>query len=99
MRSIVVLLAVALALVASLAAPIHAAEDAPRVVVDPGVARRITPADLQKRMAAGEKAIVLDTRASVGDTIAKGAVHVPNDQIETWAKDVPKGTLIAAYCT
>jgi hypothetical protein len=28
-----------------------------------------------------------------------GAVLVPNDRIEAWAKDVPKGALIVAYCT
>jgi hypothetical protein len=28
----------------------------------------------------------------------KDAVHVPNSDVETWAKDVKPGTLIVTYC-
>jgi hypothetical protein len=84
---------VAAVLVAAAVAPLRAAD------VDPGVARRLAPEEVQRRIAAGEKPIILDTRASLGDEKAKGAQHVPNDRIETWAKDVPKDALIVAYCT
>ena len=80
-------------LVAAVGAPLGAAD------LDPGVARRLGPEEIQRRIAAGEKPIILDTRASLGDDKAKGAQHVPNDRIETWAKDVPKDALIVAYCT
>jgi hypothetical protein len=84
---------VAAVLLVAAAAPLRAAD------LDPGVARRLAPEDVQRRMAAGEKPIILDTRASLGDDKAKGAQHVPNDRIEAWAKDVPKDALIVAYCT
>ena len=85
------------ALLCSLAAPLRA-EEAARGV-DPGVARRITPDEVQQRLKTGEKPIMLDARASAGDVEARGAVHVPSDRLEAWAKDVPKKSLIVAYCT
>ena len=85
------------ALLCSLAAPLRA-EEAARGF-DPAVARRITPDEVQERLKAGEKPIMLDARASVGDVVAQGAVHVPSDRLEGWAKDVPKKSLIVAYCT
>jgi hypothetical protein len=66
---------------------------------DPAVARRITPEDVKKRMDAGEKTIIVDSRSSTGDTIIKGAVHVPNAKLDAWAKDIAKDTLIVSYCT
>ena len=86
-------LLLAAVLVAAVAAPLRAAD------LDPGVARRLAPEDVQRRIGAGEKPIILDTRTSLGDEKAKGAQHVPNDRIEAWAKDVPKDALIVAYCT
>ena len=86
----------ATALACALAAPLRAEETAP---FDPTVARRITPEQVQRRRAAGEKPIILDTRASIGDATIHGAVHVPNDRIEAWAKDARKDALIVAFCT
>jgi len=97
MRSIPVRAAVAAALACALSAPLRAADAAP--TFDPGIARRITPEEVQKRREGGEKAIILDTRPSPSDAIIKGAVHVPNDRIEAWAKDAPKDALIVTYCT
>jgi hypothetical protein len=94
MTSISMRVGVALALVCGFAAPLRAGD-----AFDKGVARRITPEEVQKRIAAGQKPIVLDTRGSVGDVVAKGAVRLPGDKIETWAKDTPKNALIVAYCT
>jgi hypothetical protein len=82
------------ALACVLAGPARAAE-----TFDKNVARRISVDDLKKRMDAGEKPIVLDTRFSLGDQMAKGAVRVPNNEIESWAKGKPKDALIVAYCT
>jgi hypothetical protein len=81
-----------------LATPLRAEEKA-AATFDPSVARRIKPEEVRQRQKAGQKAIILDTRESVSDEIAKGAVRVPADGIEAWAKDVPKKALIVAYCT
>jgi len=88
---------IAAALACGLAAPLRAEETAR--VFDPGVVRRITPEEVQRRRHAGEKPIILDARASVSDVIIHGAVHVPNERIEAWAKDAPRDALIVAYCT
>ncbi len=79
----------------SVATVAHAGDTKP----DPAVARRISADELQKRIAAGEKPIVLDTRVDQTDVVAHGAAHVTNDQITNWAKDVRKDALIVAYCT
>jgi hypothetical protein len=97
MVSIIARVVIAVALACSPAAPLRA-EEAARVF-DPEVVRRITPQEVQQHQDAGEKPIVLDTRASVGDAIIRGAIHVPAERIEAWAKDAPKGALIVAYCT
>lgn len=96
MRSIPRLAALALLAVCAASTLARAEEKA---AFNPGEARRISADDLKKRMDAGEKPIILDTRFATGDTIAKGAVHVTNDKIEAWAKDVPKDKLVVAYCT
>lgn len=75
-----------------------AASDA-KPVFDPEVARRITPEQVEHRREKGEKTIFVDTRGNTGEAVIRGAQHVPNDRIETWAKDVPKDALIVTYCT
>jgi len=97
MRSITIRVAIATVLACGLAGALRAEEGARPF--DPGVARRITPEEVQRRRDAGERPIILDTRGSVADGMAQGAVHVPNERIEAWAKDVPKDALIVAYCT
>jgi hypothetical protein len=87
---------VATALACALAAPLRAEETAR--AFDPAVARRITPDEVQRRRQAGEKPIILDARGAVSDVTIRGAVHVPSDRIEAWAKDRPKDALIVAYC-
>jgi hypothetical protein len=84
-------LTLAAALVCAVALPAHA--------FDPAVARRIAPEEVQQRRDAGEKAIILDTRPVPTEAVITGALRVPNDRIESWAKDVPKDALIVAYCT
>ena len=97
MRAVGVRGMVATVLLCCLAAPLRA-EDTARGF-DPAVARRITPDEVQQHLKAGEKPIMLDARASVGDVVAQGAVHVPSDRLDGWAKDVPKKSLIVAYCS
>jgi hypothetical protein len=87
---------IAVALACGFALPLRAEE---KVAFDPSVARRIKPEEVQQRQKAGQKVIVLDTREGVSGEIVKGAVLVPADGIEAWAKDVPKKALIVAYCT
>ena len=84
-----------LLLVLGLVTPLAAEQAAP---FDPGTARRMSPDEVERRRAAGEKPILLDARGSVDDVMLKGAVHVPEDKLEAWAKTKPKGALIVAYC-
>jgi hypothetical protein len=84
----------AFALVGTVAVTVQAGE-----AFNPDVARRLTPEQVEARRAKGEKVVVIDTRTGVRDEKVKGAALVPNDRIEAWAKDVPKGALIVAYCT
>ena len=94
MASVTLRLALATALACALAAPLRAAETA----FDPAVARRISIDALQRRRAAGEKPIIVDSRATATDVTIRGAVHVPNDQLDAWAKKTPKQALIVTYC-
>ena len=87
----------AVALTCGLAARARAEE--PARPSDPAVARRMTPAEVQQHRKAGDKLIVLDARAQATDAIIPGAVHVPNEEIDAWAKGQPKDTLIVAYCS
>jgi hypothetical protein len=64
-----------------------------------GVARRMAAEDVMARMEAGEKITIVDTRSKFTGPIAKGAVHLTDDKLAVWAKDIPKDTLIVAYCT
>ena len=66
---------------------------------DPEVARRMNPEDVQKHRTAGDKVIIVDARAQETDVVIPGAVHVPNDEIDAWAKGTPKDALIVTYCT
>ena len=63
------------------------------------VPRRITVKELQKRLDDGTPMVILDTRVEAAGPVAKGAIHVRNDQLETWAKDRDHKQLIVAYCT
>jgi len=89
---------IAIALTCGFALPLRAEEKA--ASFDPSVARRIKPEEVQQRQKAGQTPIVVDTRAVAnGETIVQGAVLLPANGIEAWAKDVPKNALIVTYCT
>jgi rhodanese-related sulfurtransferase len=55
--------------------------------------------ELKQRLDKGEKIVIVDARHELNGEIIKGAVHVPSDKLEAWAKDVNKKTVIVTYCT
>lgn len=59
----------------------------------------ITAKELKQRMDKGEKVIIIDARHNLNGEIIKGAVHVPMDKLEDWAKGIDKKTVIVSYCT
>ena len=68
---------------------------APRVSDKP----QITATQLKERLDKGEKVTIIDARHDVGGQIVKGAIHVPMDKLEDWAKGVDKDAMIVTYCT
>lgn len=60
---------------------------------------QITAAQLKERLDKGEKVTIIDARHDVGGQIVKGAIHVPMDKLEDWAKGVDKSAMIVTYCT
>jgi rhodanese-related sulfurtransferase len=58
----------------------------------------ITIDQVRERMARGEKTLFVDARVAVSGPVVKGSVHVPLSDVEKWAKDVKKDTLVVAYC-
>lgn len=60
---------------------------------------QITAAQLKERLDKGERITILDARHELGGQIVKGAIHVPMDKLEDWAKDVDKNAMIVTYCT
>lgn len=60
---------------------------------------QITATQLKERLDKGEKVTIIDARHDVGGQIVKGAIHVPMDKLEDWARDVDKDAMIVTYCT
>jgi len=60
---------------------------------------QITATQLKERLDKGEKITIIDARHDVGGQIVKGAIHVPMDKLEDWAKGVDKDAMIVTYCT
>jgi len=61
--------------------------------------QQMTAKDLKARLDNGEKVIILDARHNLGGQILKGAIHVPSDKLEEWAKTADKDAVIVTYCT
>jgi hypothetical protein len=97
MTALTIRIVLATALTCGLIARAGAAE--PARSPDPEVARRMNIEDVQKHRKAGDKIILVDARAQETDVIIPGAVHVPSDAIDAWAKGTPKDALIVTYCT
>jgi len=60
---------------------------------------QITAKDLKERLDKGEKIIIIDARHELGGQILKGAIHIPMDKLDEWARDVDKSSVIVTYCT
>ena len=64
---------------------------------------RITVAELQKRMEAGEDFTVIDTRNpqawAQSDEMVPEAIRVPLDNLDKNISGIPKNKPIVAYCT
>jgi predicted sulfurtransferase len=54
-----------------------------------------------KRLVDKGEAVLLDVRSKAGwdSGHAEGAIHIPEAQLATRLKELPKDKLIAAYCT
>jgi rhodanese-related sulfurtransferase len=61
--------------------------------------QQMTAKELKARIDKGEKVIIIDARHSLGGQILKGAIQVPSDKLEEWAKDADKNAVIVTYCT
>jgi rhodanese-related sulfurtransferase len=61
--------------------------------------QQMTAKDLKARLDNGEKVIIIDARHELGGQIIKGAIHVPSDKLDAWAKDAEKNAVIVTYCT
>ena len=60
---------------------------------------QIIAKDLKERLDKGEKITIIDARHDLGGQIVKGAIHVPMDKLEDWAKNIDKDAMIVTYCT
>ena len=61
--------------------------------------QQMTAKDLKARLDKGDKVIIIDARHELGGQILKGAIHVPSDKLDDWAKDADKNAVIVTYCT
>ncbi|HJQ24656.1 MAG TPA: rhodanese-like domain-containing protein [Blastocatellia bacterium] len=71
---------------------------APRATSD-DTKHEITAQELKQRLGKGERIIIVDARHALNGQIISGAVNVPSDKLEEWAKTVDKQTVIVTYCT
>jgi rhodanese-related sulfurtransferase len=67
------------------------------------MAKKLTPAEVMRRMNAGEPMQLVDSRSAnawgSSDEKLPGAIRVPPDDIEAHAATLPKGRPIVTYCT
>src|SRR5882724_4278531 len=61
--------------------------------------QQMTAKDLKARLDKGDKVIIIDARHELGGQILKGAIHIPMDKLDEWARDVDKSSVIVTYCT
>ena len=64
-----------------------------------GAKPEMTAKDLKARLDKGEKIIIIDARHDLGGQKLKGAIQVPSDKLEDWAKSADKNAVIVTYCT
>ncbi len=68
-------------------------------LLDDAVKHEITAKDLKLKLDKGEKVIIIDARSSLNGQIIKGALHIPSDKLNDWAKEADKQAVIVTYCT
>jgi rhodanese-related sulfurtransferase len=61
--------------------------------------QQMTAKELKTRLDNGEKVIIIDARHELSGQIIKGAIHVPSDKLDAWAKDADRNSVIVTYCT
>src|ERR1051325_818920 len=64
-----------------------------------GPSQQMSAKDLKAKLDKGDKVIILDARHDLGGQILKGAIHVPSDKLDDWAKTADKSAVIVTYCT
>jgi len=64
---------------------------------------RITPEEVRRRTAAGERVVLVDTRNphawAEAETKLPGAIRVPADAVDEHLDEIPRGAMIVTYCT
>jgi rhodanese-related sulfurtransferase len=61
--------------------------------------QQMSAKDLKARLDKGDKIIIIDARHDLGGQILKGAIHVPSDKLDDFAKTADKSAVIVTYCT
>jgi rhodanese-related sulfurtransferase len=56
--------------------------------------QQMTAKELKARLDKGEKVIIIDARHDLAGQIIKGAIHVPIEKLDDWAKNADKGSVI-----
>src|SRR5215813_4058434 len=60
---------------------------------------QLSATDLKARLDKNQNVIILDARTDLNGQIIKGAIHVPLNKVEEWAKRADKKAVIVTYCT
>jgi membrane protein DedA with SNARE-associated domain len=64
---------------------------------------RITPAELRRRIDAGDPVVIVDLRQSLDfeadPGVIPGAMHLTPAEIERWAQEIPRDREVVLYCT
>jgi rhodanese-related sulfurtransferase len=63
-----------------------------------GEKHELSASELKARLDNNESIIILDARKELSGEMIKGAIHVPLEQVQEWAKSADKSSLIVAYC-
>ncbi len=66
-------------------------------------ADRVTVDEVRRRIARGERPVMIDARSAAAWSEASsqvpGSIRVPPDQVAEHLDEIPKGRPIVAYCT
>jgi len=59
----------------------------------------ISVEELKARLDRSEKVLIVNTRSGDSEPLIRGAIVVPEDDIESWSEKIPKSTAIVTYCS